>query len=168
MKKLITTAFLLMALANVSYGQGWEVMDERRLVLAYGDPSVAIMALAITYPSSDCLPIASIISSFGRDLGQAVSQTASAGKKGQMTWQLDGTKFSSKTAFTKHTNGFEIAMKASEDMLAKLSSAGEISVWVGTKGFFNTPRDVLFKPMPLIKEGFTSANVRAHLACKAI
>ena len=169
MKKLLTTTvFLLIALANVSYGQGWRIQDERMVVLPYGDPSIAIVALAIIYPSSDCLPIATIIFTFGKGLGEFVSQTASSGKKEQMTWALDGEEFSSKTAFTRYSDGAETAMLASENMMAKLSSAEVISVWVGTKGFFPTPRDIIFPPMPLIKEGFISANVKAHLACTSI
>ena len=154
--------FICVFLAIISFGtnaQGqWQVQNERQVTLAYGTPSAGISMFAVTYPSNDCRPIVSIIYFMGSELGRAISQVSSTRSSEQMIWVIDGVSFSSRTAQTEHSNGFEIAMYAPNGLVSKIPTARNISVTVAGREIISN--------IPLISDGFVRANNEAISACR--
>jgi len=154
--------FICVFLAIISFGtyaQGqWRVQNERQVTLAYGAPSTGITVFAITYPSNDCRPIASIIAFTGSELGRAISQVSTTRTSEQMIWMIDGVSFSSRTAKTEHSNGFEIAMYAPNGLVEKIPTARNISVTFAGREIISN--------IPFITEGFVRANNEAISTCR--
>lgn len=168
--KFVFFPLLLLLFSGFSYGQGsWRNEHERQVVLTYGDPTDFLVSLVITYPRSDCKPIASImIMQNGTELGSFIARRDSSKVEEQMTWRLDGQNFTARTSMMRHSSGSEVAMLASPEMMMKLEVASTIAVWVGTKRFFKRPELILIPLMPHIKEGFVEANLNARNACLSL
>ena len=105
----------------------------------------------------NCSPIVSVLTINGQRLGSPLNQKTSKSKKNQLVITVGAREFSDETKLTEYSNGMELAMRGSQDLVDALSNAqSSFSAKIGSLSILNFSK----------ASGFESANRVAKLNCK--
>ena len=103
-----------------------------------------------------CMPVVSILVIIGQKLGSPLDQKTSKSKKNQLIITVDKREFTDETKMTTYTNGMELAMRGSPELIDALSNANNsFYARIGTTTMLNFSK----------ASGFELANRQARINC---
>ena len=139
----------------------WESKGADALIGLSTDPQNPDLAknafLIIGYSKKfNCSPVVSVLVLNGQKVGTPVKQRTSKSKKNQLIVTADSKVFSDETKLTEYTNGMEMAMRGSQELVNALSNNNTpLSARVGSTVILDFSS----------ASGFEIANRRAKANC---
>jgi len=166
MKKIILFSLVICATALLTpsyanWNGKWDVKGADAIIGLSTEPQspeIAKNALFVIGYSKkfSCMPIVSILVIKGQKLGSPIDQKTSKSKKNQLIVTVDTKEFTGETKLTQYTNGMELAMRGSQDLIDALSNKNSsFSARVGETTILNFSN----------ASGFESSNRKAKINC---
>jgi hypothetical protein len=104
-----------------------------------------------------CTPVVSVLIINGQKLGSPIEQKTSKSKKNQLVVTVGSREFTDETKLTKYSNGMELAMRGSQDLIESLKNQNSpFSATIGTMKMLEFSK----------ASGFEVANRQARANCR--
>lgn len=159
---VVVSTALLCSNSLATWNGKWESKGSDVIIGLSTDPKNPDYAknsfLIIGYSNRfNCSPVVSSLIINGQKLGSPISQKTSKSKKNQLVITVGAKEFTNETKLTEYTNGMELAMRGSLELVDALSNSNiPFSAKIGTLTVINFSG----------ASGFEVANRQAKMNCK--